>query len=60
MSIFAEDVEAARPFAATNPSVELFEYPGDKHLFEDNSLATYEAEAAALLTSRVLTFLDAV
>lgn len=57
---FAEDVEAARPFAATNPSVELFEYPGDKHLFEDNSLPSYDAEAAALLLSRVLTYLDAL
>ena len=36
---------------------ELFVYPGDRHLFADSSLATYDAEASALLTQRVLDFL---
>ena len=30
---------------------ELFTYPGDQHLFADPSLASYDAEAAALLKS---------
>ncbi|NUT49664.1 MAG: dienelactone hydrolase, partial [Saccharothrix sp.] len=32
-------------------------YPGDRHLFEDSSLATYDAEATSLLTERLLAFL---
>jgi dienelactone hydrolase len=36
---------------------ELFLYPGDQHLFADSSLASYDAEAAALLTRRVKEFL---
>ena len=39
---------------------ELFVYPGDKHLFADSSLPSYDAEAAALLTERVLAFLARV
>ena len=34
-------------------------YPGDKHLFADSSLPSYDADAAALLTKRALTFLAA-
>jgi dienelactone hydrolase len=33
-------------------------YPGDRHLFADNSLPDYDKNAAALLTERVLGFLD--
>ena len=36
---------------------ELFLYPGDQHYFADSSLPSYDAEATALLTERVLAFL---
>ncbi len=36
---------------------ELFLYPGDQHYFADSSLPSYDAEATALLTQRVLDFL---
>src|SRR5829696_7168400 len=36
---------------------ELFLYPGDQHYFADSSLPSYDADAAALLTRRVLDFL---
>jgi dienelactone hydrolase len=51
------DIEAAREIAATVPDAELFTYPGDRHLFEDSSLPSYDAEAAGLLEKRVLEFL---
>ena len=54
------DLDAARELVATTPSAELFVYEGDKHLFADSSLADYDAEAAALLTRRVLAFLETV
>lgn len=53
------DIDAARALvAAVGPSAELFVYPGDRHLFADSSLASYDPAAAALLTERVLAFLD--
>jgi dienelactone hydrolase len=60
--IFADegDLEAARALVERAPSVELFLYPGDQHLFADRSLPSYDANAAALLTSRVLDFLAAL
>jgi dienelactone hydrolase len=54
------DIEAARALVATTPAAELFLYPGDQHLFADASLPSYDQEAAALLTERVLAFLDRV
>lgn len=54
------DVEAAREIVATAPDAELFLYPGDQHYFADSSLPSYDAEATALLTQRVLDFLDRV
>jgi dienelactone hydrolase len=39
---------------------ELFLYPGDRHLFADNSLADYDEQAAAKLKERVLAFLKSV
>jgi len=54
------DIDAARELVATTPNAELFVYEGDKHLFADSSLADYDAEAAALLTRRVLAFLETV
>jgi dienelactone hydrolase len=57
---FEEDLPAARALADTEDRVELFLYPGDEHLFADSSLPGYDAAAAALLTERVLAFLDTV
>ena len=57
---FAEDLEAAKALVASSEVAELFLYPGDEHLFADSSLPAYDAEAAALLTERVLAFLERV
>ncbi|MFD9486063.1 dienelactone hydrolase family protein [Streptomyces sp. NPDC059991] len=54
------DIEAARALVESAPDAELFVYPGKQHLFADNSLPSYTEEAAALLTKRVLAFLDGV
>ena len=54
------DIEAAREIVETVDDAELFLYPGDQHYFADSSLPSYDAEAAALLTQRVLEFLDRV
>jgi dienelactone hydrolase len=54
------DVEAAREIVATVDDAELFLYPGDQHYFADSSLPSFDPEAAALLTRRVLAFLDRV
>jgi dienelactone hydrolase len=57
---FAEDLEAARALVESTDQAELFLYPGEEHLFADSSLPAYDAAAAALLTERVLAFLDAI
>ena len=54
------DLEAARGLADSVESAELFLYPGDRHLFADNSLPDYDEGAAKLLKERVLRFLDEV
>lgn len=54
------DVDAARELVGSVADGELFVYRGDVHLFEDSSLPTYDAEAAALLTERVLGLLARV
>jgi dienelactone hydrolase len=51
------DVDAARALVDESPDVELFLYPGDQHYFADSTLPSYDADAAALLTRRVLDFL---
>jgi dienelactone hydrolase len=51
------DIDAARALVETAPHAELFLYPGDQHYFADSSLASYDPDAAALLTQRVLDFL---
>jgi dienelactone hydrolase len=53
------DLDAARALVDEAADAELFLYPGDQHLFADASLPSYDAEAAALLTGRVLAFLTA-
>jgi len=50
------DIDAARALVAEAPEAELFLYPGDRHLFADSSLPSYDADAAALLVQRVLAF----
>ena len=54
-----EDLPAARELVATVDGAELFLYPGDRHLFADNSLPDYDEAAATLLKERVLAFLSA-
>jgi dienelactone hydrolase len=55
------DVDVARELDAAVDELELFLYPGDRHLFTDASLPDqYEAEATALVTDRVLGFLASV
>jgi len=51
------DIDAARALVKEADDGELFVYPGDRHLFTDRSLPTYDADAAALVTGRVLAFL---
>jgi dienelactone hydrolase len=48
------DLDAAREI----PDAEVFLYPGDQHYFADSSLPSYDADATALLTRRVLDFLS--
>lgn len=57
---FAEeggDLDAARELAASTGQAEVFLYPGDRHLFADPSLPSYDQTTAALLMERVLHFL---
>ena len=53
------DLDAARELVETVGSslAELFVYPGDRHLFTDSSLASYDADAAALVVQRSQEFL---
>ena len=53
------DIDAARALVASAAHAELFLYPGDQHLFADAGLPSYDTDAAALLTRRVLDFLAA-
>lgn len=52
------DIDAARALAGSVADAELFVYPGEEHLFADSSLPAYDEAAAALLTERVLRFLE--
>jgi dienelactone hydrolase len=56
------DIDAARELVATVGSelAELFVYPGDRHLFADSSLPSYDADAAVLAVQRSREFLDRV
>jgi dienelactone hydrolase len=53
------DVDAARELIGQAKDGELFLYPGDQHYFADSSLPSYDPDATALLTQRVLDFLSA-
>ncbi len=52
------DLDVAQQLVATIEDAELFLYPGDRHLFADNSLPDYDESAATLLKQRVVSFLD--
>ena len=56
------DIDAARELVETvGPELaELFVYPGDRHLFTDSSLPSYDADATALVLQRSREFLDRV
>jgi dienelactone hydrolase len=51
------DIDAARALVDEAKDAELFLYPGDQHYFADSSLPSYDPDASALLTQRVLSFL---
>ena len=51
------DIDAARELVSQAKDAELFLYPGDQHYFADSSLPSYDPDATALLTQRVLAFL---
>ncbi|MEW2444390.1 dienelactone hydrolase family protein [Micromonospora marina] len=54
------DVDAARELVSiVGPERgELYVYPGDRHLFTDSSLPSYDAQATALVVSRSYELLD--
>ena len=54
------DADIAQQLADTVGSAELFLYPGDRHLFTDNSLSDYDEGAATLVKQRVIEFLDKI
>lgn len=60
------DLDAARSVvdeaddAGGDAGLELFVYPGDRHLFVDRSLGSFDADAAGLVFSRVLEFLEKI
>lgn len=54
------DIDAARALVQAAPDAELFLYPGNRHLFADSSLPSYDEPAATQLTQRVLTFLEGI
>ena len=56
------DIDAARELVKTvGPELgELFVYPGDRHLFADSSLPSYDRDAAALVVRRSREFLNRV
>jgi dienelactone hydrolase len=51
------DLDAANALVASAEQAELFLYRGDQHLFADAGSPSYDADAAALLSRRVLEFL---
>jgi len=56
------DIDAGRELVQTvGPELgELFIYRGDRHLFADSSLPSYDADAAALVVQRSREFLNRV
>lgn len=54
------DLDAARELVKQVDDAELFTYSGDRHLFLDSSLPSYDADTTALATQRILDFLARV
>jgi dienelactone hydrolase len=56
------DIDAARELVATVGAdhAELFVYPGDRHLFTDSSLPSYDPDATAIVLQRSKEFLDRI
>ncbi|WP_416069029.1 dienelactone hydrolase family protein [Streptomyces kanasensis] len=54
------DVDAARAVVRAAADAELFLCPGDRHLFTDSSLPSYDEQSAMRVHHRVLGFLDRV
>ena len=55
------DIDAAREIVdKVGAAAELYLYRGDEHLFEDSSLASYDAAATTLLTERIVDFLERI
>ena len=56
------DIDAARELVETLGAelAELFVYPGDRHLFADSSLPSYDPDATALVVQRSRELLDRV
>jgi dienelactone hydrolase len=55
-----EDKAVAEALVEKTPAAELFLYPGSGHLFADPSSGDYDEDAAALLKTRTLAFLNRV
>jgi dienelactone hydrolase len=53
------DIDAARAIVESATDGELFLYAGDRHLFTDSSLPSYDVEATGLVLERVRAFLTA-
>ena len=51
------DIEAAHELVDEAADGELFLYPGDQHYFADSTLPSYDPDATALMTRRMLDFL---
>lgn len=54
------DVDAARALVRDTPNAELFVYRGERHLFMDPTLPSYDKTAAELATRRALDLLAGV
>ena len=54
------DADVARQLDEELPDAEVFLYEGDRHLFTDDSLDAYDAEAAAQVEQRALAFLERI
>jgi dienelactone hydrolase len=61
-AFFVEEgyLDAARDLVSTVEHADLLLYTGDRHLFADPSLPTYDDAAATLLIERVVSFLDVI
>ena len=52
------DVDVAREVASSVDEAELYLYPGDSHLFTDDSTRMYDEAATGLVVQRVLALLE--